>query len=170
MSFCLSIIEDDSLTARLTHNGQSSDIQLAYGFWTADDYRAHWGFTAYDLLDYWKTKFLILEARPTGSPETCRAFRVSRISDRFHFHDVLIAAPSSIGDYAGESLIDWLSRPRTPFLASGRPGHGPERVNVIDEFIVEHEDFVDWQVEELDGKMPDNHRGVDELTAKGDWA
>lgn len=158
------------MIARISYQDQSANIHLAKGFWSANDYRAHWGFTAYDLLDYWRTKFLILEARHTNSPLDCRAFRISRIANRFHFHDVLIAAPSSIGGYQGESLIEWLNKPRTPILASGYEGHGPERTDVIQDFIVEHVDFETWHINELDHKMPEHHRAIDELTTIGDWA
>lgn len=170
MLFALTIIDETTLLARLQHGQRTWDIRLGKGHWTANDYRAHWGFTSYMLLDSWRTKFLILDARPKGSLQPCRALRVSRIADRFHIHDVLIAAPIKVGGYEGESLIEWLNRPQTPMLASARVGHGPAREDRIDEFIVEHADFERWHFEELDPSMPETHRSVHELTTIGDWA
>ncbi|MEO1593398.1 MAG: hypothetical protein AAFU71_19210 [Cyanobacteria bacterium J06632_22] len=152
--FSLVMTNPSSLTAQLTQNGMAYDIQLAGEFWTANDYLAHWGMTSYDLLDDYRTKFLILEARPTRSPKPIRAFRVSRIADRFHFHDVLIQAPSEVGDYKGESFIEWLNRPKTPTLVTERQ----VRCDRIPEFIVDRADFERWQVQYLDASAHDVHR------------
>jgi hypothetical protein len=162
--FRFHITDEHPLTALVAHGDWSSSILLADGFWSAADYRAHWGFTSYGLLDYWRTKFMILEARETGSPLPCRAFRVSRIGDSFHFHDVLIAAPCQIGGYGGESLIQWLNHPRTPYLVTEGEVIRPDR---IPEFIISHAEFEEWH---YGSAMPDDHLPVDELTTCSDCA
>jgi hypothetical protein len=160
----LQIINENPLTALVAHGDWSRTIPLAEGFWSASDYKAHWGFTSYQLLDYWRTKFMILEARETGSQLPCRALRVSRIGDSFHFHDVLITAPCRIGGYAGESLIQWLNYPRTPYLVIE---HEVIRADRLPEFIVSYDDFCSWHNRD---EMPENYRPIDEITTNSDCA
>ena len=107
---------------------------------------------------------MILEARETGSPLPCRAFRVSRIGDSFHFHDVLITAPCQIAGYEGESLIQWLNHPRTPYLVIERE---VVRTGRLPEFIVSHDEVENWH---YGSDMPDDHLPVDELTTGSDCA
>lgn len=169
MPFSLTITDEANFIAQVSYNDLTWDIPLAKGFWSINDYKAHWGFASYELADYWRTKFLILEARSTGSPDSCRAFRVSRIANRFHFHDVYIKAPSQIGGYKGESLIQWLNMPRTPYLDLYKLQFTPSEGHPLNEFIVEYDDFIEWHMA-MDTNMPEVRRPVEELTTVGDWA